>query len=157
MGPSWCHWAHLTASAANSLSWHGWAVRAKFSQTHLTFALANAPLKTESQTRAWAVSLDVLHKLSFYLALRRKKTRGGFGVKLRFISIKSHHISQIGQLSAEERNYQGCFWLWGLEREGKQDNMVCLTTSDRQQNHKEEKKQPYCQIQHCLFFSKCLL
>lgn len=150
----------LPASAANSLSWHGWAVRAKFSQTLLTLAFATALLKTESQAWAWAVSSDVLHELGFHLALSRRRTRGVFGVNLRFISIKSHHISQMGKLSAKkrnkERNYLECFWLWGLEREGKQDNTVCLTTSDRHQNHKEEKRQPHCQIQHCSC-SECVL
>lgn len=41
--------------------------------------------------RAWAVSPDVLHRLGFHLALRRRRTRGVFGVKqIYFHQVTSH-------------------------------------------------------------------
>lgn len=109
--------------------------------------------------RAWAVSPDVLHDLGFHLALRRRRTRGVFGRKQRFISIKSHRVRQIGKHCAKkrnkERNYLRCFWLWGLERAGEQDNTVCLTTTDRHQSHKERRKTTSLPNSTLLLFKTC--
>ncbi len=129
-------------------------MRAKLFQTHLTLTLATAPLKT----RAWAVSPDVLHRLGFHLVLRRRRTRGFFGVKQRFISIKSHRISQIGKLSSNKRNKEiHYFWMLlivGTKARGKTRQYGML--DNLRQTPKPQRGKKDNLIQHCSF-SKCVL